>query len=344
VKTALITGIAGQDGAYLAELLLGKGYAVTGTFAHGYPANLWRLHELGIAGHPDLTLTGLDLTQLDDCVRLLGKCGAAEVYNLAGRSFLAAASGDPLGTAQISGLGAVTLLEAIRRVDSGARYFQAGSSEMYGRARTTPQDEDTPFCPSNPYATAKVFAHWTAVNYRQAYGIFAANGILFNHESPLRTREFVTRKISHAMAQIRLGHPAVLELGNLDAKRDWGYAREYVAGMWHMLQANSPGAYVLATGLTESIRKFVQTAAGTAGFELAWEGRGEKETGIDRKSGRTLVRVNPAYYRPTEPEPPVGNPAKAWRELGWRSTTSPEQLCRMMVEADIRRAERRPCA
>ena len=233
----------------------------------------------------------------------------------------------------------MNLLEAIRIVNPKIRFYQASTSEMFGKVQEIPQKESTPFYPRSPYGVAKLYAHWMTVNYRESYGIFGASGILFNHESPLRGREFVTRKITDSMAKIKLGKLDVLELGNLDAKRDWGFAKEYVEGMWRILQADVPDTYVLATNRTETVRDFVSMAAKAAGFDLKWEGSAEAEVGIDKASGKTLVRVNPKFYRPAEVELLIGNPEKAFRELGWKPETSLEQLCQMMVEADIRRNE-----
>ncbi len=338
MKKVLITGITGQDGAYLAQLLLDRGHTVYGAFRRTGKVDFWRLDELGIHTHPNLRLVEHDLT--DSAVRLLQTTGVSEVYNLAAQSFSAPSFEQPVATAEITGIGPVNLLEAIRVVDRSIRFYQASSSEMFGKVQASPQDENTPFCPRSPYAAAKLYAHWMTVTYRESHGIFATSGILFNHESPLRGRQFVTRKISDGIARIRLGKLDALELGNLDAKRDWGYAKEYVEGMWRMIQAEKPDTYVLATGRTQSVRDFVSMAAQAAGFDLAWEGTRESETGVDRKSGRTIVRINPQFYRPAEVDLIFGNPAKAKRELGWEAHTTLEQLCQMMVEADIHRNER----
>ena len=338
-RVAIVTGVTGQDGAYLAELLLAKGYEVFGTYRRTSSVNFWRIEELGIQGHSNLHLVEYDLTDLSASIRLLQTTGATEVYNLAAQSFVGVSFEQPLTTAEITGLGAVNLLEAIRIVNSKIRFYQASTSEMFGKVQEIPQKESTPFYPRSPYGVAKLYAHWMTVNYRESYGIFGASGILFNHESPLRGREFVTRKITDSMAKIKLGKLDVLELGNLDAKRDWGFAKEYVEGMWRILQADVPDTYVLATNRTETVRDFVSMAAKAAGFDLKWEGSAEAEVGIDKASGKTLVRVNPKFYRPAEVELLIGNPEKAFRELGWKPETSLEQLCQMMVEADIRRNE-----
>jgi GDPmannose 4,6-dehydratase len=336
-KVSIVTGVTGQDGAYLAQLLLDKGYEVYGTFRRTSSVNFWRLEELGVAQHPRLHLVEYDLTDLSSSIRLLQKTGATEVYNLAAQSFVGVSFEQPITTAEITGMGVVHLLEAIRVVNPQVRFYQASTSEMFGKVQAVPQVESTPFYPRSPYGVAKLYAHWMTVNYRESYGIFGASGILFNHESPLRGREFVTRKITDGMAKIKLGQLEVLELGNLDAKRDWGYAKEYVEGMWRMLQADQPDTYVLATNRTESVRDFVTMAGKAAGFDLRWQGEAENEVGIDRATGRTLVKVNPKFYRPAEVELLIGNPEKAMHELGWAPKTTLEQLCQMMVEADIRR-------
>ncbi len=338
-KIAIITGITGQDGAYLAQLLLEKGYTVYGAFRRTASANFWRIEELDVRGHPDLHLVEYDLTDPGAAIRLLDKTEATEVYNLAAQSFVAMSFDQPMTTAKITGLGPLNLLEAIRIVNPNVRFYQASTSEMFGKVQAVPQTEATPFYPRSPYGVAKLYAHWMTINYRESYGIYGASGILFNHESPLRGLEFVTRKITDAVARIKLGKQGCLELGNLDAKRDWGYAKDYVDGMWRMLQADKPDAYVLATGRTETVRDFVNMAFKAIDISVAWEGSGENERGIDVASGRTVVRVNPKFYRPAEVELLIGNPEKAKRELGWAPKTTLEQLCQMMVEADIRRVE-----
>lgn len=337
IKVAIITGITGQDGAYLAQLLLQKGYVVYGTYRRTSSVNFWRIEELGIAKNPNLHLVEYDLTDLSASIRLLQTTGAMEVYNLAAQSFVGVSFEQPLTTAEITGIGPVNLLEAIRIVNPAIRFYQASTSEMFGKVQAIPQIESTPFYPRSPYGVAKLYAHWMTINYRESYDIFACSGILFNHESPLRGREFVTRKITDSMAKISLGQLDVLELGNMDAKRDWGFAKEYVEGMWRMLQADKPDTYVLATNRTETVRDFVSMAGKAAGFDLMWEGSAENEIAVDRHSGKTIVRVNPKFYRPAEVELLIGNPEKAKSELGWSPTTTLEELCQMMVEADIRR-------
>lgn len=334
---AIITGITGQDGAYLAELLLGKGYIVYGTYRRTSSVNFWRIEELGIRNNPNLHLVEYDLTDLSASIRLLQNTGATEVYNLAAQSFVGVSFEQPVTTAEITGIGPVNLLEAIRIVNPKVRYYQASTSEMFGLVQAVPQKEDTPFYPRSPYGVAKLYAHWMTINYRESYNIFASSGILFNHESPLRGQEFVTRKITDSVAKIKLGKLDVLELGNMDAKRDWGYAKEYVEGMWRILQAEKPDTFVLATNRTETVRDFVSMAFKAAGFTLRFEGKDEQEVGIDTATGKTLVRVNPKFFRPAEVDLLIGNPARAKEILGWEPKTSLEQLCQLMVDADLRR-------
>ncbi|WP_322062412.1 GDP-mannose 4,6-dehydratase [Paraburkholderia sp. J63] len=339
-RKAIITGVSGQDGAYLTKLLLDKGYQVVGTYRRTSSVNFWRMNELGVTDHPSLELVEHDLTDAGSTLRLLERSQASEVYNLAAQSFVGVSFDQPVTTAEVTGIGALNLLEGIRVVNPKTRYYQASTSEMFGKVQAVPQREDTPFYPRSPYGIAKLFAHWSTVNYRESYDIFATSGILFNHESPLRGREFVTRKITDAVAKIKLGKQSVLELGNMDAKRDWGYASEYVEGMWRMLQANDPDTYVLATGRTETVRDFVTMAFAAAGFQLEWSGRAERETAVDISTGKTLVRVSPRFYRPAEVDLLIGDADKARSKLGWEPQTSLEQLCQMMVTADLARNER----
>ncbi|MCI3943872.1 GDP-mannose 4,6-dehydratase [Pseudomonas syringae] len=336
---AIITGITGQDGAYLAELLLNKGYTVYGTYRRTSSVNFWRIEELGVAQHPNLHLVEYDLTDLSTSIRLLEKTEATEVYNLAAQSFVGVSFDQPMTTSEITGLGAVNLLEAIRIVNPKIRFYQASTSEMFGKVQAIPQVESTPFYPRSPYGVAKLFAHWMTINYRESYDIFGTSGILFNHESPLRGREFVTRKITDSVAKIKLNKLQQLELGNLDAKRDWGYAKEYVEGMWRMLQIDQPDTFVLATNRAESVRDFVTLACKAVDIDIAWTGKDENEVGIDEATGRKIVSVNPKFYRPTEVDLLLGDPQKAKDILGWEAKTSLEELCRMMVEADLRRNE-----
>ena len=336
-KTALITGITGQDGAYLAQLLLDKGYTVYGAYRRTSSVNFWRIDELGIQQHPQLHLVEYDLTDLGASIALVQKVQPTEIYNLAAQSFVGVSFEQPSTTAQITGLGALNLLEAIRLVNPKIRFYQASTSEMFGKVQAIPQEESTPFYPRSPYGVAKLYAHWMTVNYRESYNIFGASGILFNHESPLRGREFVTRKITDAVAKIQLGQLDVLELGNLDAKRDWGYAKEYVEGMWRMLQVDEPDTFVLATNRTETVRDFVRMAFKGAGVTVDFQDSAEDETAVDVATGKTVVRVNPKFYRPAEVDLLIGNPTKAKNVLGWAPKTTLEQLCQMMVEADLRR-------
>jgi GDPmannose 4,6-dehydratase len=336
-RSAVVTGITGQDGAYLAQTLLDKGYVVHGTFRRTSSVNFWRIDELGIRQHPNLRLVEYDLTDAGASLNLIARTEPDEVYNLAAQSFVGVSFEQPTTTAHITGLGALNLLEAIRILRPATRFYQASTSEMFGHVQAVPQDESTPFYPRSPYGVAKLFAHWMTVNYRESYGMYGASGILFNHESPLRGLEFVTRKITDGAARIKLGKLDCLELGNLDSRRDWGYAKEYVEGMYRMLQAPEPDTYVLATHRTETVRDFATMAFRGAGIDLEWRGRGVDETGIDTASGRTVVRINRKFYRPAEVDLLIGNPAKARERLGWEARTTLEELCRMMVEADLRR-------
>jgi GDPmannose 4,6-dehydratase len=282
-------------------------------------------------------LVEYDLTDLGASIALVQKVQPDEIYNLAAQSFVGVSFEQPSATAQITGIGALNLLEAIRLVNTKIRFYQASTSEMFGKVQAIPQIEDTPFYPRSPYGVAKLYAHWMTINYRESYGIFGSSGILFNHESPLRGREFVTRKITDSVAKIKLGQLDCLELGNLDAKRDWGYAKEYVEGMWRMLQADEPDTFVLATNRTETVRDFVRMAFKGAGINVDFQGREEQETATDTATGKTVMRINPKFYRPAEVELLIGNPAKAQAKLGWAPSTTLEQLCQMMVEADLRR-------
>lgn len=336
-KKALITGVTGQDGAYLAELLLEKGYEVFGAYRRTSSVNFWRIEELGIDRHPHLNLIEYDLTDPSASVRLVDTVQPDEIYNLAAQSFVGVSFDQPSTTAQITALGPLYLLEAIRIVNPKIRFYQASTSELYGMVQEIPQTEKTPFYPRSPYGVAKLYGHWITINYRESYDIFGACGILFNHESPLRGREFVTRKITDTVAKIHLGKQEFLELGNLDAKRDWGYAKEYVDGMWRMLQYDTPDTYVLATNTTWTVRHFVELAFKALGTTLEWQGEGQNEFGIDVRSGQVVVRVNPKYHRPAEVDILIGDPEKARRELGWVPQTTLEELCTMMVEADLRR-------
>lgn len=308
-----------------------------GTYRRTSSVNFWRMDELGITQHPNLELVEYDLTDLSASIRLVEKTKATEIYNLAAQSFVGVSFEQPLTTAEITGVGAVNLLEAIRIVNPAIRFYQASTSEMFGKVQAIPQIETTPFYPRSPYGVAKLYAHWMTINYRESYNIFACSGILFNHESPLRGQEFVTRKITDSVAKISLSKLECLELGNMDAKRDWGFAKEYVEGMWRMLQVDEPDTYVLATNRTETVRDFVTMAFKAAEISLLWQGEAEAEQAINTANGKVVVRVNPKFYRPAEVELLIGNPLKAKEKLGWEPKTTLEELCQMMVEADIRR-------
>jgi GDPmannose 4,6-dehydratase len=339
MKKAIITGITGQDGAYLTELLLEKGYEVYGTYRRTASVNFWRLEELGIKSHENLHLVEYDLTDATNSIRMVAEIQPDEIYNLAAQSFVGVSFKQPLATAHITGLGCAHLLEAIRIVNPKIKFYQASTSEMFGDVQEIPQTEKTPFWPRSPYGAAKMYAHWMVVNYRESYDMFATSGILFNHESPLRGLEFVTRKITDAVAKIKLGKLDHVELGNMDAKRDWGFAKDYVEGMYLMLQADKPDTYVLATNRTETVRDFVSMAFKAVDIELEFKGEGENEIAIDKATGKAVVKVNPKFYRPAEVDLLIGNPEKAKKELKWEPKCTLEELCAMMVKADLRRNE-----
>ena len=337
MKTAVITGVTGQDGAYLVQNLLAKGYRVIGTYRRTSTVDFWRLRYFDLSSAPNLTLVEHDLTDLASSIRLFQKFQPQEVYNLAAQSFVGVSFDQPSTTAQITGVGALNILEAIRLVDNNIRFYQASTSEMFGLVQAVPQSEETPFYPRSPYGVAKLFAHWMTINYRESYGIFASSGILFNHESPLRGKEFVTRKITSKVASIALGDQTPLELGNLDAKRDWGFAGEYVEGMWRMLQADEPDTFVLSTGRTTTVRDFVELSFRAAEIEVAFEGQGVDEIITETKTGRMVGRVNSEFFRPAEVDLLLGDAAKAKNLLGWEAQTSVEVLCDLMVHADLKR-------
>jgi GDPmannose 4,6-dehydratase len=339
-KTALITGITGQDGGYLAQFLLMKGYRVYGTYRRSSTPNFWRLEELGIRHHPQLNLLVHDLTDPGSCHRILEKAQPDEIYHLGAQSFVGASFDQPVTTGEITGLGSVHLLEAVRSVNRNIRYYQASSAEMFGRVQTVPQSETTPFYPRSPYGAAKLYAHWMAINYRESYGIFASCGILFNHESPLRGLDFVTRKITDGVARIVLGGSAPIQLGNLDAERDWGYSPEYVAGMWSMLQAEEPDTLVFATNTKHSVRSFVEWAFLLTGRKIEWSGKDDAEIGRCARNGAVLVEVAPEFYRPAEVDALIGDPSKALRVINWAPLTYAQDLCRIMLKADLERHRR----
>lgn len=344
-KTALITGVTGQDGAYLAEFLLSKGYEVHGVKRRSSQFNTDRIDHLYQDRHEqnvNFFLHYGDMTDSTNLIRIVQEVQPDEVYNLAAQSHVQVSFETPEYTANADALGTLRMLEAIRilGLTDKTRFYQASTSELFGQVRETPQSEATPFYPRSPYAAAKIYGYWITVNYREAYGMFACNGILFNHESPLRGETFVTRKITRAVARIRLGLQSRLYLGNLNAKRDWGFARDYVEAMWLMLQQEQPADFVIATGRTESVRTFVELAFREVGICLRWEGEGKAEQGIDAVSGRVLVEVDPRYFRPTEVELLQGDPSKAQRLLGWQAKTTLAELCAMMVKADLEQAQR----
>ncbi len=341
-RVAFITGVTGQDGAYLARLLLRKGYVVHGIKRRSSSFNTARVDDLYVDPHDNEDAAAFrlhygDLTDASNLIRLLQECRPDEIYNLAAQSHVRVSFETPEYTANADALGTLRLLEAIRILGLGptVRFYQASTSELYGRASESPQRETTPFAPRSPYAAAKLYAYWITVNYREAYGLHASNGILFNHESPLRGETFVTRKITRAVAAIQLGLQKVLYLGNLDARRDWGHARDYVDGMWRMLQQDAPDDYVLATGEMYAVREFVERAFACVGRSVVWRGRGIDEIGLDKASGETLVRIDARYFRPTEVDELVGDAAKARSRLGWRPTVTFQELVEEMVAADM---------
>ncbi|HJU10932.1 MAG TPA: GDP-mannose 4,6-dehydratase [Candidatus Binataceae bacterium] len=339
MKKSVITGVTGQDGAYLAAELLAAGHAVYGAIRRTSSVNLWRLEELDVTSHPNFKVLEFDLLDPGSCLRLIEHAEPDIVYNLAAQSFVGASFAQPVATAQMTGVGPLHMLEAIRQIDNKIKFYQASTSELYGRVRAVPQNEETPFYPRSPYAVAKLFGHWTTVNYREAYGLFASSGILFNHESPLRGREFVTRKITNAAARIHLGKQDWLEIGNLDARRDWGFAKEYTHGMTLIMNHNEAADFVLATGKNASVRDFAELAFAAVDIELQWRGKGVEEEGICKKTGKRRVRVNPELFRPAEVDELIGDPTRAQKLLGWRAHTTLQELARLMVEADIRRNE-----
>jgi GDPmannose 4,6-dehydratase len=344
-RIALITGVTGQDGALLAELLLGKGYAVHGVKRRSSSFNTGRVDHLYHDPHEEgvrFLMHYGDMTDATNLIRIMQEVQPTEIYNLAAQSHVAVSFETPEYTANADALGTLRLLEAIRilGMKDRVRFYQASSSELYGKAQEIPQKESTPFYPRSPYAAAKLYAYWITVNYREAYGFYACNGILFNHEGPTRGETFVTRKVTRAVAAIRLGRQKQLYIGNLDAKRDWGHARDYVEGMWRILQQPAPDDYVLATGETHSVREFVEAAFAETGRAIRWQGKGVDEKGVDAKTGEVLVEVDPRYFRPTEVDLLLGDPSKAREKLGWKHTTSFRELVKEMVAADLVEVER----
>ena len=345
MKKALITGITGQDGAYLAELLLGKGYEVHGIKRRTSMFNTDRIDHLYKDQHEDNVNFFLhygDLTDSTNLIRIIQQVQPDEIYNLAAMSHVQVSFDTPEYTANADGIGTLRILEAIRilGLEKKTKFYQASTSELYGLVQEVPQKETTPFYPRSPYAVAKLYGYWITVNYREAYGIYACNGILFNHESPLRGETFVTRKITRAVARIKLGLQKKLYLGNLDAKRDWGFAKDYVEAMWLILQQDNPEDFVVATGQTTTVRDFVDLAFKEVGIEIEWQGNGVDEVGIDKSNGNRVVEVDPRYFRPTEVELLLGDPTKAQEKLGWKPQTTLKELCSMMVREDLKTAKR----
>ena len=334
-KTALITGVTGQDGAYLARLLVDKGYRVFGTERGENPAVRIRLEWLGVADA--VTVLKLELTDGGQIQRVLDRAAPDEIYNLAAQSFVHSSFEQPIHSGEVTGLAVARILEALRNSHATARFYQASTSELFGNARISPQDEETPFHPRSPYAIAKLYAHHITVNYREAFGLHACCGILFNHESPLRPSQFITRKVTVALARMALGEDHVLEIGNLEAARDWGFAGDYVEGMWRMVQQDVPDDYLLATGKKHTVRQLIETAAAAVDIAIDWQGEGPATEGRDRRTGRLMVRVNPTFYRPADINLTVGNPAKAASRLGWKASLGFEALIRTMIQADIAR-------
>ncbi len=341
-KTALITGVSGQDGAYLARFLLELGYRVVGSQRRSSSLNTARLAYLGI--EKDVEYVDMDLVEITNVMRVVEEFEPDEIYNLAAQSFVGLSFEQPIYTADVDGLGVTRLLESIRVINSKIKFYQASTSEMFGSVEQTPQTENTPFFPRNPYGIAKLYAHWMTTNYRETHGIHACSGILFNHESPLRGREFVTRKITSQLAMVKHGHQDYMSLGNIDAKRDWGFAGDYVTGMWRMLQSEKPGSYVLATGEAKSVRDFAQVAALELGFDVVWVGNGVDERGVDRKTNRTIITIDPKYYRPIVVESLVGSPLKAEMELGWTRKVGFAELVGAMARSDDKQAQDRSLA
>jgi len=335
MKKAIITGITGQDGAYLAKLLLTKGYKVYGAYRRTSSQNFWRIDYLGIRNNPNLILVEHDLIDAASTIRMVSEIKPEEIYNLAAQSFVNVSFEQPLATSMITGIGVTHLLEAIRIINKDIKFYQASTSELYGKVQEVPQKETTAFYPRSPYGVSKLYAHWMVTNYRESYDMFACSGILFNHESPLRGLDFVTRKISDGVARVSEGLQSCIELGNLDASRDWGYAPEYVDGMYKMLQHDKADSFVLATNKAFTVRQFAQFAFNVVDIEIKWEGSGISEKGIDMKTGKTIVKVNKDYFRLAEVDALIGDYSKAEKELGWIPITKIQDMCKIMVESDI---------
>lgn len=338
-KIALVTGATGQDGAYLSRYLVDLGYKVFGAYRRAASTNLWRLGELKLLDEANFSLIELDITDPVSCINAIKVAKPNEIYNLAAQSFVGASFKEPLHTSYASGIAVLNLLEAIRLSDKSIKFYQAGTSEMFGKVQAIPQNESTPFYPRSPYGVAKLYGHFMSINYRESYDIFAACGILFNHESPLRGLEFVTRKITNSAAKIALGKLDCLELGNLEAKRDWGFAKDYVEGMHAMLQAPKADTFVLASGITTTVRDFVKMSFEALDIALVFEGEGVNEVARDKKTGKVVVKVNPEFFRPAEVDLLIGDASKAKEQLNWSAKTNLNELCAMMVKADLERAK-----
>jgi GDP-mannose 4,6-dehydratase len=338
MKKAIITGVGGQDGAYLARYLIDLGYEIYGGYRRAVSPNFWRLNELGLLNEPNFHLVEFELTDPFNILSVVNEIRPEEIYNLAAQSFVGVSFKEPFHTANATGIGTLNILEAIKTVDKSIKFYQASTSEMFGKVQAVPQSETTPFYPRSPYGVAKLYAHFITVNYQESYDIFASSGILFNHESPLRGLEFVTRKITNTAAKIALKKAKTLELGNLDAKRDWGYAKEYVEGMHAMLQAPTPDTFVLATGVTTTVRDFVKLSFEALDIGIKFEGKGINEVGLNNK-GDVIVKINPAFFRPAEVDLLIGDASKAKQKLGWSAKTDLKGLCDMMIKADLRRIE-----
>ena len=338
-KIALVTGATGQDGAYLSRYLVDLGYKVFGAYRRAASTNLWRLGELKLLDEANFSLIELDITDLVSCINAIKVAKPSEIYNLAAQSFVGASFKEPLHTSYASGIAVLNLLEAIRLSDKSIKFYQAGTSEMFGKVQAIPQNESTPFYPRSPYGVAKLYGHFMSINYRESYDIFAACGILFNHESPLRGLEFVTRKITNSAAKIALGKLDCLELGNLEAKRDWGFAKDYVEGMYAMLQAPKADTFVLASGITTTVRDFVKMSFEALDIALVFEGECVNEVARDKKTGKVVVKVNPEFFRPAEVDLLIGDASKAKEQLNWSAKTNLNELCAMMVKADLERAK-----
>lgn len=335
MKKAIITGITGQDGAYLAQLLLDKGYKVFGAYRRTSSQNFWRIDYLGISNNSNLTLVEHDLIDAASTIRMVSEIKPDEIYNLAAQSFVHVSFDQPLATSMITGIGVTHMLEAIRIVNKNIKFYQASTSELYGKVQEVPQKETTSFYPRSPYGVSKLYAHWMVNNYRESYDMFACSGILFNHESPLRGIEFVTRKISDAVSRISAGLQDYVELGNLNASRDWGYAPEYVNGMYKMLQHDNPDNFVLATNKAYTVRQFAQYAFNVVGIDVKWEGNGVSEKGINSKTGKIIVRINKDFFRLSEVDALIGDYSKAEKELAWAPQIKLKKICQIMVESDL---------